>query len=79
MYDMVEAYIMILTAGGMARRILPLIKEIDAVEHANIVAGEYDIIAHVEAETEQALLTLVTDDIQSIEGVGQTRTSIVLG
>lgn len=76
---MVEAYIMILTAAGMARDILPKIKDIDGVDHANIVAGEFDIIAHVEAETEQALLTMVTDEIQSIEGIGQTRTSIVLG
>lgn len=76
---MVEAYIMILTAAGMARNILPKIKDIDGVDYANIVAGEFDIIAHVETETEQALLTMVTDEIQSIEGVGQTRTSIVLG
>lgn len=76
---MVEAYVMILTAAGSARSILPRIKAIEGVEHANIVAGEFDIIAHVETETEQALLTLVTDEIQSIEGVGQTRTSIVLG
>ena len=75
---MVEAYVMILTASGTTRDMLPQIKDIDGVRRANIVAGEYDIIADVEAEDTQHLLRLVTDEIQSLDGVGRTRTCIIL-
>lgn len=75
---MVEAYVMVLTAAGTTRDLLPQIKEIDGVRRANIVAGEYDIIVDVDAEDSQHLLRLVTDEIQSLEGVGRTRTCIIL-
>lgn len=75
---MVEAYVMVLTAAGTTRDLLPKIKEIDGVRRANIVAGEYDIIVDVDAEDSQHLLRLVTDEIQSLEGVGRTRTCIIL-
>lgn len=75
---MVEAYVMILTAASTARDLLPQIREIEGVRRANIVAGEYDIIADVEAEDTRRLLRLVTEEIQSLEGVGRTRTCIIL-
>lgn len=75
---MVEAYVMVLTAAGTTRDLLSEIQEIDGVRRANIVAGEYDIVADVDAEDAQHLLRLVTDEIQSLEGVGRTRTCIIL-
>ena len=75
---MVEAYVMILTASGTARDLLGQIKEIEGVRRANIVAGEYDIIADVEAEDTRHLLRLVTEEIQTMDGVGRTRTCIIL-
>ena len=75
---MVEAYVMILTAAGTARSLLSEIKDIEGVRRANIVAGEYDIIADVEAESSQQLLSLVTEKIQTLDGVGRTRTCIIL-
>lgn len=75
---MLEAYVMIMTGAETARSLLPTIRDIEGVKRANIVAGEFDIIADVEAESPQALLRLVTDDIQSLDGVGRTRTSIIL-
>lgn len=75
---MVEAYVMIVAASGTTRDLLPQIKEIDGIRRSNIVAGEYDIIADVEAEDTQNLLRLVTEEIQTLEGIGRTRTCIVL-
>lgn len=75
---MIEAYVMILTGADTAPSLLPLIRDIEGVKRANVVAGEFDIIATVEAESPRALLTLVTNNIQSLEGVSRTRTSIVL-
>lgn len=75
---MIEAYVLVMTAAEMSPGLLAKIREIDGVRRANIVAGEFDIVAEVEAEGPQALLALVTDEIQSLEGVGRTRTSIIL-
>ena len=75
---MVEAYVMIMTAAGTSPSILSAVREVEGVRRANIVAGEFDIIADVEAESEQALLSVVTEEIQPLDGVGRTRTCIIL-
>lgn len=75
---MIEAYVMVITSAGTTHDVLEQIREIEGVRRANIVAGEYDIIADVEADTNQHLLSLVTDQIHTLEGVGRTRTCIVL-
>lgn len=75
---MIEAYVHVMTSAGTAPTLLEDIRSVDGVERANVVAGEFDIIALVEAESQQALLALVTEEIQPLEGVGRTRTSIVL-
>ena len=73
-----EAYVMLTTTAGSSRELLPRIREIDGVKRANIVAGEFDLVVDVEAESQQALLSLVTDEIQSLPGVGRTRTNVIL-
>ncbi|ELY95407.1 MULTISPECIES: Lrp/AsnC ligand binding domain-containing protein [Natrialba] len=75
---MVEAYVLLMTAAGTARPVLASLRELDAVTRASIIAGEFDIIAEVEADSNQELLSLVTEQIQSDENVGRTRTCIVL-
>lgn len=75
---MVTAYVTIVTSAGTSPDVLEELRALDAVQTANIVAGEYDIIAQVAAETERDLLALVTEDIQSIPGVGRTSSAIVL-
>ena len=75
---MVQAYVMIMTAAGTSPSILQQIREIDGVTRANIVAGEFDIIATIEAEDNQHLLTLVTEELQTLDGVGRTTSSIIL-
>ena len=75
---MVEAYVMIRTTAGTAPSLLQQIQEIDGVTRANIVAGAFDIIATIEAEDNQHLLTLITEKLQTLDGVGRTTSSIIL-
>ncbi|KAB1196857.1 MULTISPECIES: Lrp/AsnC family transcriptional regulator [Haloferax] len=76
---MVQAYVTIQTGGGTSQNVVEELRELGKVRKANIVAGEVDVIAEVEAESEQDLLRLISDEIQSIDGVGRTRTCIILG
>ena len=75
---MVRAYVTIMTGAGTSQEVLTQIRDLDAVQQADIVAGEFDIIAIVETASEHDLLTLITDEIQSLSGVGRTSTCIVL-
>lgn len=69
---------MIVTAASTSTTILPKLHEIEHVRRANIVAGEFDIIAIIEAEESQELLRIVSEQIHTLEGVGHTRSAIVL-
>ena len=69
---------MLTTMAGTSRNLLPKLREVEGVTRANIVAGEYDIVVIAEAESQQDLLALVTEEVQSLEGVGRTRTSVIL-
>jgi DNA-binding Lrp family transcriptional regulator len=86
---MPSAYIAVHTASGTSPEVLAAVREIEEVAEAHVVAGNYDLIIELEARsaghldyadspvTEQ-LLPIVTKEIQGIEGVGATRTYIVL-
>lgn len=62
---------------GPVEPVLSEIRELDAVNRADGVAGAFDIIVEVEAESEQAMLLFVTDQIRSLDKVGRIRTCIV--
>lgn len=69
---------MIVAAAGTSPEILPELNRIENVERANIVAGEFDIIAILEAGSSRELLKVVNEQIHALEGVGHTRSAIVL-
>ena len=75
---MVRAYVMIMTTTGSSPSVVSTLRDIEAVERADIVAGEFDIIVLIAGGSPQELLTVVTEEIHAIEGVAQTRTSIIL-
>lgn len=75
---MVRAYLTIVTNAGDSPGVVEHLRSVDGVQQADIVAGEFDIVAQVTADSEQDLLHLVTRDVQSIDGVGRTSTCIVL-
>ncbi|MFB6114482.1 MAG: Lrp/AsnC family transcriptional regulator [Halodesulfurarchaeum sp.] len=75
---MPNAYLAVHTAAGTSPDILARITDIDEVVEAHVVAGNYDLIVELEAESTDQLLPVVTREIQGIDGVGSTRTYVVL-
>ncbi len=75
---MVHAFIMVKTAAGKSEGLLSSIKDVEAVSHAHIVAGNYDIIAEVDAEEVYDVLKAVSSGIQSLDGVTDTKTYITM-
>lgn len=75
---MPNAYLAVHTAAGTSPDVLAALSDIDEVIEAHVVAGNYDVIVELEAESTGDLLPVVTKEIQGIDGVGATRTYIVL-
>lgn len=75
---MANAYLAVHTAAGTSPSVLATLEDLPSVREAHVVAGNYDIIVELEADTTGDLLPVVTKDIQGIDGVGATRTYIVL-
>lgn len=75
---MPNAYLAIHTAAGTSPAVVKALEDIEAVAEAHIVAGNYDIIAELVADETSQLLPVVTREIQGIDGVGASRTYIVL-
>lgn len=76
---MVQAYVFIQAAMGKPSAVVEALRQIPEVKSAVVVTGPYDVIALVEAADLQALGRLITDRIQTIEGVERTLTSLVTG
>ncbi|WP_246998618.1 Lrp/AsnC family transcriptional regulator [Halosolutus gelatinilyticus] len=75
---MVHAFIMVKTAAGKSEGLLSSIRELAPIVDAHIVAGNYDIIAEVEAEEVYEVLKVVSSNIQSLDGVTDTKTYIAM-
>ena len=75
---MANAYVTIVTAAKMSPSVVEELTSIDEVVEAHIVAGDFDVIAELQADETSDLLPIVTRRIQGIDGVGHTRTYIVL-
>ncbi|WP_306056235.1 Lrp/AsnC ligand binding domain-containing protein [Natronococcus wangiae] len=75
---MVHAYIMVKTAAGKSEGLLSSIRDLELVEEAHIVAGNYDIIAEVDTGEVYDILKAASSDIQGLEGVTNTKTYIAM-
>lgn len=75
---MVYAYVMIETGAGKSGGLLSRIGDVPAVQEANVVAGQFDIIAEVEADAVYEILESVASTIGGFPGVEQTRTYVAL-
>jgi DNA-binding Lrp family transcriptional regulator len=74
----VEAYILANVSAGALATSLGKLKALPNVKSAVAITGPYDLVAIVEAEDTNAIGRLVAKDIQSIEGITRTLTSIVI-
>jgi DNA-binding Lrp family transcriptional regulator len=69
---------MIETGPGESGDMLTRIGDVPAVLEAHVVAGEFDIIAEVEAEAVYDILDSVASTIGGFPGVEETRTYVAL-
>jgi DNA-binding Lrp family transcriptional regulator len=63
------AYVLINTKPEVIDEVLGLVKKIDNVTEAYAVHGLYDIVAKIEAETEEILRNTVTWKIKQLYGI----------
>jgi len=75
---MVRAFIMVKTAAGKSEGLLTTIRDIEGIEEAHIVAGQYDIIAEAVSDEVYDLMHNVATEIRDIDGVAGTKTYICL-
>lgn len=73
-----KAYIFITTSHGKVRDVIKEIKGMKQVRGAHVVAGCYDIIVLVEAEDISDLKKIIEKEIQRLEWVVDTNTSVVV-
>jgi DNA-binding Lrp family transcriptional regulator len=74
-----RAYIFIRVQPGKAREVAGKLAEIAGVKTAHLCWGLPDIIAQADVENGAALENLVLGQIQTIQGVAETDTHVVLG
>ncbi|MBZ6493463.1 Lrp/AsnC family transcriptional regulator [Natrinema longum] len=76
---MVHAFIMVKTAAGKSEGLLAEIAALESVSDAHIVAGNYDIIAEVDAPEVYDVLQTVSSKLQGLSGITDTKTYIAMG
>lgn len=76
---MVHAFVMVKTAAGKSEGLLASIRDLEAVSDAHIVAGNYDIIAEIDAPEMYDVLEAVSSGLQSLDGVTDTKTYVAMG
>ncbi len=72
----IRAYILIETKVGEAKAVLRELRALENVAEADIITGNYDLIALAEADDMVALVDLVTAQVQNISGVERTITCV---
>jgi DNA-binding Lrp family transcriptional regulator len=75
---MVRAYVLIKVEAGKNKAILELLRKTPNVDSVDSVTGPTDLIAQVGAESARALADLIFTSIQTIAGVKETDTRIII-
>ncbi len=75
---MVRAFIMVKTAAGHAEELVDAVLATDHVLEGHVVAGEFDIIAEVEAEEVYDVMHSAATAIRGLDNVTDTKTYICL-
>lgn len=75
---MVNAFAFAKTSAGASPEIVESVRAFPFVSEAHVVAGEFDIVLEIEADDVYDILTMVTAEVQSLDGVSDTKTYITL-
>ncbi|NLT35028.1 MAG: Lrp/AsnC family transcriptional regulator [Gaiellales bacterium] len=75
---MVRAYVLVKVESGKTREVLDQLRSLPSVERADSVTGPTDLIALVNAEDPRGLADLIFRSVQTMAGVKETDTRIVV-
>ena len=67
-----------ITVSGDVRTVAAAVADLAEAEYVLITAGRFDVVVEVLCEDNDALLTLVNDQILQIDGVASTEVSAIL-
>lgn len=76
---MVRAYVLVKVEAGRVHDIVDQLRGLPTVERADAVTGPADLVVQVAADDARALAELIFRSIQTISGVKETDTRIVVG
>ena len=75
---MIAAYILIQTDAGKAFIVSATLRELPGVSETASLAGPYDVIARAQAHDVDEMATLVTSQVQALDGVRRTVTCLAI-
>jgi len=75
---MVSAYVLVDADVGVATDLQARLRGLDTVTDGHVVAGDWDVILEVTGEEVYEVLSMVTDEIQALDGVVDTKTYVSL-
>lgn len=76
---MVRAFVMVRANDGSAAELADTVREIDAIVEAHVVAGDWDLIAELDASDVYGVLSTVSAELRGLRHVADTRTYVSLG
>lgn len=75
---MVHAFVFVESTVGDVGKLPALLREIQGVTEAHVVAGDRDVVVEMEADAVYDVLATVTDEIRPLDGIDRTRTYVAL-
>jgi DNA-binding Lrp family transcriptional regulator len=69
-----KAFVLVQTEAGKAAQVAAEVSQLDGVVSAEALAGPYDVVALVEAESMDELGRMVVSRLQLVDGVTRTLT-----
>lgn len=69
---MTLAFLLIATKVGYEKTIIEKLLGFKEIEEANILFGEWDILAKVKTSNNREMQTFIIDKIRTVEGITQT-------
>lgn len=73
---MVHAFVMVKADVGEAAAMLDRVGSIEEVTEAHVVAGDYDLIAELDAPEVYDVLRVTAEGIQGLSGILDTKTYV---
>lgn len=73
-----RSFVLIRTEPDETKSVLRSLREIRRVEDVASVAGPFDIVARVEAQTPEELKKVIVDEVRKVKGIRETTTLLRL-